>query len=412
MVTQQWPDEPVSRTPAAQDGELVPDERARPLAIDRDRYAAWATRGMRPELARGLHLKNPDGSFQVTSIENECLIWNAGRRDGISSRSQNQGEPVAYLLLDQGCRGPDDCEDYERVEFPIDLSADELARFIKAGRATPLYAAQPLPVSGAPSEHDEPTHPNHPGHHDGHTCEAAAQIIVDLTEAQYRGVSGAPKVQAEPDEGYRYLVTGYGETDFPEIVIARTLGEVADAIVALTFGDAATASPDERVQALAGFNENTELPWEITFEIGGIEVKKVFLSGEGWALAASGSAQQASDSFGQKVTKLVGEIIAAKSPAWRDSLVEKLIELIEPSAFAAPSPAKEEVGEARGIVSNSTAAEGQWMGDADSAPVPRMGGNTVPCGGCGERDPDKRCIGCGHQFTPPDAPTLAPKGGA
>lgn len=27
-----------------------------------------------------------------------------------------------------------------------------------------------------------------------------------------------------------------------------------------------------------------------------------------------------------------------------------------------------------------------------------------PCGGCGERDPDKRCIGCGHIFRPTPTP--------
>lgn len=47
---------------------------------------------------------------------------------------------VAWLLLDQGCRAPDDCEDFERVELASELPAAELERFKRGGRATALIS--------------------------------------------------------------------------------------------------------------------------------------------------------------------------------------------------------------------------------------------------------------------------------
>ena len=35
-------------------------------------------------------------------------------------------------------------------------------------------------------------------------------------------------------------------------------------------------------------------------------------------------------------------------------------------------------------------------------PVESLGRDAEPCGGCGNSDPSKRCIGCGHNFTTPE----------
>lgn len=41
--------------------------------------------------------------------------------------------------------------------------------------------------------------------------------------------------------------------------------------------------------------------------------------------------------------------------------------------------------------------------DAEVAvPVESLGRDAEPCGGCGNSDPSKRCIGCGHNFTTPE----------
>lgn len=51
------------------------------------------------------------------------------------------------------------------------------------------------------------------------------------------------------------------------------------------------------------------------------------------------------DDFSQKLTKLVWEIKSAKSLAWRDSLFEQLIDLLEPSPASAAPAVKHEASE-------------------------------------------------------------------
>jgi hypothetical protein len=72
----------------------------------------------------------------------------ASARAALAAAPAGGAEPVAYLLLDQGCRAPDDCEDFERVVLPSEITPEELKRFQDAGRCSPLYAAptaQPQP---------------------------------------------------------------------------------------------------------------------------------------------------------------------------------------------------------------------------------------------------------------------------
>lgn len=72
-----------------------------------------------------------------TGYPEECL-W-LRKAPGASE----QQEAVAWLLLDQRFRAPDDGEDYERVVLPSEIEPTELERFKKAGRADPLVLAAP-----------------------------------------------------------------------------------------------------------------------------------------------------------------------------------------------------------------------------------------------------------------------------
>lgn len=56
---------------------------------------------------------------------------------------EHSGKPSAYSLLDQGCRTPDDCEDFERLAYAGELTPQELHKFESAGRATPLFTHPP-----------------------------------------------------------------------------------------------------------------------------------------------------------------------------------------------------------------------------------------------------------------------------
>ncbi len=81
-----------------------------------------------------------------------------------------------------------------------------------------------------------------------------------------------------PDGRIAYQITGWGETDFPEVTFADTLDAAKDAVIAMVYDDPEgghTQATEERL--LDGLDEGAELPWETRFEIGGVEVRKVFV---------------------------------------------------------------------------------------------------------------------------------------
>jgi hypothetical protein len=55
--------------------------------------------------------------------------------------SDGELKPVAWVVIECGCRAPDDCEDYE--EFisaeAFDKNASHYSRYVEHGRAFPLY---------------------------------------------------------------------------------------------------------------------------------------------------------------------------------------------------------------------------------------------------------------------------------
>lgn len=84
------------------------------------------------------------------SANSEKTVNNQGEQPGANSApvDERASEVVAWLLLDQGCRAPDDCEDFERVVLASEITAEELTRFKKDGRATALSISvlqQPQP---------------------------------------------------------------------------------------------------------------------------------------------------------------------------------------------------------------------------------------------------------------------------
>ncbi len=129
-------------------------------------------------------------------------------------------------------------------------------------------------------------------------------LMVTLKAAPAR--ESAPIEAGEQEPAYRFLVMASSETDYPEIVIAKTIAEVQRALVVLQFGDE-DVSADERTQAIAGFDSDTELPWEITFEIGGIEVRKVFIANERRQPAALSSVTSAPDEFDTNLARQIVE---------------------------------------------------------------------------------------------------------
>lgn len=78
--------------------------------------------------------------------------------------------------------------------------------------------------------------------------------------------------------GPDYLVTGWGETDRPEIMIVPTLEDAKEALVAMCYDDPESSEAHtERESLLDGLNDDSDLPWKREFEIGGISVEQVYL---------------------------------------------------------------------------------------------------------------------------------------
>lgn len=65
----------------------MPTDKLAPRAA----YEKWRTHGMREGAAKGLAMKNPDGSYQVTSIEQQFQSWYAGVE---YARGQKKGSTV------------------------------------------------------------------------------------------------------------------------------------------------------------------------------------------------------------------------------------------------------------------------------------------------------------------------------
>lgn len=72
-----------------------------------------------------------------------------------------------------------------------------------------------------------------------------------------------------------YLVRGYGETDFPEVVIVQTSELAKDAVLSLVFGPGATRE-DDTDGILQSWSEDEQVVLDVTFEIGGITVEKIY----------------------------------------------------------------------------------------------------------------------------------------
>lgn len=90
----------------------------------------------------------------------------------------------------------------------------------------------------------------------------------------------AAPVAAQPEQSGKitYQITGWGETDYPEVLYADTLDAAKDVVIAMVFDDpegGKTQAEEERL--LEGLDSDDDLPWKTTFEIGGIEVSKVFV---------------------------------------------------------------------------------------------------------------------------------------
>lgn len=121
-----------SPTPAAQDGELIPDERAL--------FEAWASDPARADKIPLDRWRPGNDGYKDTRTYLIYYGWKAGRA-ALAARSQNQGEPVAFLHQNQAKSRR------HLSHSPLPTDAPEEYR---SWTSTPLYAAQPLPVSGAP----------------------------------------------------------------------------------------------------------------------------------------------------------------------------------------------------------------------------------------------------------------------
>lgn len=109
------------------------------LALRSTRRIDCSGGSMTPDTLKALAAELPDiaaeAGLQGHSLE--CLMKAKAVLEQLAGA--DAGCPVrAWWLLDQGCRAPDDCEDFERVELASDLPAAELERFKRGGRATAL----------------------------------------------------------------------------------------------------------------------------------------------------------------------------------------------------------------------------------------------------------------------------------
>lgn len=82
--------------------------------------------------------------------------------------------------------------------------------------------------------------------------------------------------------GEMYLVKGWGETALPEVALVPTLGAAKSMLLQFVFGEQISeghSNADEARGYMDDLDECTEWPLTIRFEIGGIDVDKVFVHG-------------------------------------------------------------------------------------------------------------------------------------
>lgn len=101
-----------------------------------------------PEYKAAQKIKNMDARTMLDAVADAPVALANFGPNGPTHWSSS-GAPVderaanviAWLLLDQGFREPDDFEDFERVVLASEITEEELARFKKDGRATALSIA-------------------------------------------------------------------------------------------------------------------------------------------------------------------------------------------------------------------------------------------------------------------------------
>ncbi|TJY57431.1 hypothetical protein E4T66_18665 [Sinimarinibacterium sp. CAU 1509] len=72
-----------------------------------------------------------------------------------------------------------------------------------------------------------------------------------------------------------YEVSGWGEADFPEVRFAFDLAGVKEAVAHLMYCPLDDNGRKEAAELCEGLGEDTELPWTVAFEQGGLHVRKI-----------------------------------------------------------------------------------------------------------------------------------------
>lgn len=212
-----------------------------------------------------------------------------------SSNSKPSGEPVTGAQADAA--GPGGAEsDAPRFDRTLDQLADWLdKKFRRHGEWCDKLAAEALRTfqatagnlsfegGGRVKVHDLDALVKSP------RVQAQVQAVREMLDAGSFATEHGPVPVEFPgvgntDPGPRYMVTGYGETEFPEVRMARTLDEVADAYCHLVFGqpfaDVLAEAHDEADEFTRQVKDHdwAEEPvfdtWH--FEIGGVKVERVY----------------------------------------------------------------------------------------------------------------------------------------
>lgn len=105
------------------------------------------------------------------------------------------------------------------------------------------------------------------------------------------------------NSGPDYLVTAWGETDLPEAMIVHSLDDAKQAVLTLMWDSPSDAPDDERDGIFESINQTDEWPWKMNFEIGGVEIAKVFTR----ALASQQRAVPQAASYAHRIAHLEGE---------------------------------------------------------------------------------------------------------
>jgi hypothetical protein len=111
-----------------------------------------------------------------------------------------------------------------------------------------------------------------------------AEASVPITSEASGPAGLGPRPAGPNDPGFTYMVTGYGETEFPEVVMARSFDEVADAYCTLVFGHPfaevlaeAQDEADKFIEAVKAHQWNDDAVFDgWTFEVGGVKVERVY----------------------------------------------------------------------------------------------------------------------------------------